>query len=166
MNEEAAVKAVITTLLEAPVERVWAELKKPRLLMHVAAPLISFELIEPATMPAHWGDGRYLVRMRFLGLIPLGRQWIVTSTPQPEDQARGVFRVRDQGCGDLAKVWDHLIVIEARNDGRTAYRDEVEIKAGLLTPAVWLFAHGFYRHRQARWTRLIRKGFRYPDDRR
>ncbi len=158
-------KVVVTTILDAPVERIWAEVKTPRLLNHVAAPLITFDLIDPATMPAHWGDGRYLVSMRFLGLIPIGRQWIVTSTPQPEDQTRGGFRIRDNGIGDIAKVWDHLIVIEARTDGRTAYRDEVEVKAGVLTLGVWLFAHWFYRHRQARWRRLVRQGFRYPDNR-
>ena len=157
-------KVVVTTILDAPVERIWAEVKTPRLLNHVAAPLITFDLIDPATMPTHWGDGRYLVSMRFLGLIPIGRQWIVTSTPQPEDQARGVFRIRDNGIGDIAKVWDHLIVLEARTDGRTAYRDEVEVKAGVLTLGVWLFAHWFYRHRQARWRRLVRQGFRYPGD--
>jgi hypothetical protein len=159
------VKAVVTTILDAPVERIWAELKTPRVLKHVAAPLIAFDHIDPATMPAHWGDGRYLVRMRFLGLIPIGRQTIVTSTPRPEDQARGVFRLRDNATGDIAKVWDHLIVVEARPDGRTAYRDEVEVKAGVLTLGVWLFAHWFYRHRQARWRRLVRQGFRYPGDR-
>ena len=158
-------KVVVTTILDAPVERIWAEVKTPRLLDHVAAPLITFDLIDPATMPAHWGDGRYLVSMQFLGLIPIGRQWIVTSTPQPEDQTRGVFRIRDNGIGDIAKVWDHLIVIEALTDGRTAYRDEVEVKAGVLTLGVWLFAHWFYRHRQARWRRLVRQGFRYPSDR-
>ncbi|WP_252258305.1 hypothetical protein [Erythrobacter aurantius] len=131
----------------------------------MAAPLIAFDPIDPVTMPAHWGDGRYLVRMRFLGLIPIGRQQIATSTPQPEDQARGVFRLRDNATGDIAKVWDHFIVIEARTDGRTAYRDEVEVKAGVLTLGVWLFAHWFYRHRQARWRRLVRRGFRYPGDR-
>ena len=158
-------KAVITTILDAQFERIWAELKTTRLLKHVAAPLLAFDPIDPAPMPAHWGVGRYLVRMRFLGLIPIGRQTIVTSTPHPEDQARGMFRLRDNATGDIAKVWDHLIVIEARPDGRTAYRDEVEVKAGVLTLGVWLFAHWFYRHRQARLRRLVRQGFRYPGDR-
>ncbi len=158
-------KVVVKTVLDAPVERIWAELKTPRLLSYVAAPLIVFDLIDPPNMPARWSDGRYLVNMRFLGLIPIGRQWIVTSTPQPEEQARGVFRIRDNGTGDIAKVWDHLIVIEAQADGRTAYRDEVVVKAGILTLGVWLFAHWFYRHRQARWRRLVRHDFRYSGDR-
>lgn len=156
-------KVVVNTVLDAPVERIWAELKTPRLLNYVAAPLIVFDLIDPPTMPAHWSDGRYLVSMRFLGLIPLGRQWIITSTPQPEEHARGVYRIRDYGIGDIAKTWDHLIVIEAQADGRTAYRDEVDVKAGVLTLGVWLFAQWFYRHRQARWRRLVRHSFRYPD---
>jgi len=156
-------KLVVKTVLEAQVERVWAEVKTPRLLNYVAAPLIVFNLIDPPTAPARWDDGRYLVGMRFLGLMPIGRQWIITSTPRPEEQARGVFHIRDNGVGDIAKVWDHLIVIEAQADGRTSYRDEVEVKAGVLTFGVWLFAHWFYRHRQARWRRLIRKGFHYPD---
>ena len=155
-------KVVVKTVLDAPVERIWAEVKTPDLLRFVAAPLVIFDLIDPPSLPAQWSDGRYLVRMRFLGLIPLGRQWIVTSTPQPEDHPKGVFRIRDKGVGDIAKVWDHLIVIEARPDGRTAYRDEVEVRAGVLTLGVWLFAQGFYRHRQARWRRLVRQGFRYP----
>lgn len=158
-------KVIVKTVLDASAERIWAEVKTPRLLNYVAAPLILFDLIDPPTMPAHWGDGRYLVSMRFLGLIPIGRQWIVTSTLLPEDQARGVFRIRDNGIGDIAKVWDHLIVIEAQADGRTSYRDEVEVKAGVLTLGVWLFAHWFYRHRQARWRRLVGQGFRYPRDR-
>lgn len=158
-------KAVVTTILDAPVERIWAELRTTRSLNCVAAPLIAFDPIDPVTMPAHWGDGRYLVSMRFLGSIPIGHQWIVTSTPQREDHARGVFRLRDNATGDIAKVWDHLIVIEARTDGRTAYRDEVEVKVGVLTLGVWLFAHWFYRHRQERWRRLVQQGFRYPGDR-
>ena len=71
-------KVVVKTVLDAPVERIWAEVKTPALLRFVAAPLVIFDLIDPPSLPPQWRDGRYLVRMRFLGLIPLGRQWIVT----------------------------------------------------------------------------------------
>jgi hypothetical protein len=33
--------------------------------------------------------------------------------------------------------------------------DRIELHAGLLTPAVWLFAFMFYRYRHRRWRRLI-----------
>lgn len=34
------------------------------------------------------------------------------------------------------------------------YTDEVEIRAGRLTPLVWLFGHLFFRYRQMRWRTL------------
>ncbi|MBU6407120.1 MAG: hypothetical protein KGS44_08300 [Alphaproteobacteria bacterium] len=157
-------RVVVRTVLDAPAERIWAEVKTPRLLRHVAAPLIVFDLIDPPTMPPLWGEGRYHVGMRFLGFLPIGRQWIVTTTPAPADQSKGVYRIRDNGVGDIAKMWDHLIVIEARPDGRTDYRDEVDVNAGILTLGVWLFAQWFYRHRQARWRGLVRQNFRYPSE--
>ncbi len=33
----------------------------------------------------------------------------------------------------IAKNWNHLIVIEAQADGRTACRDEADVKAGRLS---------------------------------
>jgi hypothetical protein len=36
--------------------------------------------------------------------------------------------------------------------------DRVDIRAGLLTPFIWLFAQGFYRWRQYRWGRLLAQG--------
>ena len=51
--------------------------------------------------------------------------------------------------------------MQALPDGRTRYTDSVEVRAGLLTPLVWAFATAFYRHRQRRWRRLVRRGFRY-----
>ena len=44
-----------------------------------------------------------------------------------------------------------------RKANGTLYADEIEIRAGLLTVFVWLFAHGFYRYRQMRWQRVIRR---------
>lgn len=156
-------RAVITTTLDAPVKRIWAELQTTRLLNYVASPIIVFDFIDPETVPTHWGDGDYLVSMRFLGFIPIGRQRIITTTPQPEDHPLGKFRLRDNATGEIAKVWDHHIVIEARTDGRTTYTDDIQISAGALTLGVWFFAQLFYRYRQARLRRLARQGFLYPD---
>lgn len=60
----------------------------------------------------------------------------------------------------MIPTWDHIITIAAVGSG-TLYRDRVTIRAGLLTPAVWLFALLFYHHRQRRWRQLVRNGFDY-----
>jgi hypothetical protein len=40
-------------------------------------------------------------------------------------------------------------------------RDTVEVRAGVLTPFIWLFAQLFYRHRQRRWRALVARRFAY-----
>jgi len=49
-----------------------------------------------------------------------------------------------------AELWERII-----EPGSVEYSDEIEIRAGLLTPVIWAFAHGFYRHRQRRWRVLL-----------
>lgn len=71
------------------------------------------------------------------------------------------MELRDDGRGTLATKWDHLITIQASEQG--SYTDRVEVRAGVLTPFVWLFSWFFYRHRQRRWQRLIANGFAYGE---
>jgi hypothetical protein len=151
----------LSTRLDAPIERVWDELQTTRLLVHVAAPMVRFTPIEPAALPERWREGRYRVRMTLLGVLPAGTQVIAISKAEAAGASGPRYVLRDDGAGDLAKTWDHVITLEPLPDGATLYRDRVEVKAGVLTPVVWLFAQAFYRHRQRRWRRLVGRGFSY-----
>ena len=152
----------ISTELECSAERAWQEVQTTRLLEYVAHPLLVFDPIEPQTWPETWREGEYLSRMRLLGIIPFGKQCIAISIPDRSNaSAKGEYRVRDNGYGDMVKKWDHLIVIEEVADGTTRYTDRLEIEAGILTPIVWLYARVFYQHRQARWRKLARSDFDY-----
>lgn len=150
----------VSTSLDAPPETVWQNVLRPRLLQHVAAPLVKFTSREPGGFPEVWSDGPHRVWMSAFGVLPLGPQTIGIEIG-PNDGR--VFRVRDNGSGLLAKTWDHHITIapHARDPKRTHYTDRVRIAAGLLTPFVWAFAMIFYRWRQARWRALVKRGFRY-----
>lgn len=97
------------------------------------------------------------MRLRLLGVLPLGAHWIVISFPAGEE-----FELYDRGHGRLARTWNHRITVQALPDGRTRYTDRVDVRAGPLTPLIWLFAQVFYRHRQCRWRHLVRRHFRYP----
>lgn len=57
----------------------------------------------------------------------------MTSLHEPED-GEWPKRLRDDGYSAMIRKWDHWITIEPSPDGRTNYRDEVEISAGVLTP--------------------------------
>lgn len=146
----------LDTRLPASPDAVWERLQSPALLKHVAAPVLTFRAIDPPVLPERWSPGRYRVAMRFLGVLPLGRQDVVISFPETHPEApSGARIVRDAGSGQLVKTWDHWIFVSPHPKGGTAYADRVEIRAGLLTPFVALFARGFYAWRQRRWRKLV-----------
>lgn len=146
-------KITRTTILPAPAEKVWALVQRPETLLYVARPLLSFTPLH-GPFPETWEEGDYEVAMRVLGVLPIGRQHVVIVH---EPSGDGVWRIRDAGHGGLAKVWDHLITVEAQG-AQTRYTDEVTIEAGWLTAPVAAFASVFYAHRQRRWRRLLAEG--------
>ncbi len=150
-------KVDLSIELDCAFEQAVAHVRQPRLLCHVAHPLVSFTPVSGQGFPDVWHEGTHWVKLRLLGLVPLGRQAIVISMPPV---AHG-FALRDAGYSALVSRWDHLILIEPLAGGGVRYRDQVEVRAGLLTPLVWLFAQCFYRHRQRRWKRLAANDFRY-----
>ena len=156
-------KIEISTTLKCSPEAVWEAVRTTQLFRYITRPLLTFEPIDPPTWPTVWDAGAYRCRIKFLGLVPLGSQTIDISflAATGPEAAHPIYRVRDNGRGDLAKRWDHLITIEGTDQGTTQSTDRVEVEAGLLTPGVWAFAQLFYRYRQARWRRLVRHDFDY-----
>ena len=149
----------ISTELPCSVERAGDEVLTSRLLMHVSWPLLEFRPVNPPELPPTWSTGDYLVGMRLLGLMPLGRQKISISFPA---SASDVVLLRDNGSGQLLRRWDHLITIEpGSGPGRARYTDRIDVEAGRLTLVAWAFAHMLYRWRQHRWRRLAARDFEY-----
>ncbi len=71
------------------------------------------------------------------------------------DKAR--YRLISKERGGFIKTWNHDITLEKISEKKCTYIDTIEIKAGRLSPVVWLYAHIFYRYRQYRWKILIRQ---------
>ncbi len=44
----------LETELPASIDRIWAEVRRPRLLQHVAAGLVTFRPVEPPSFPELW----------------------------------------------------------------------------------------------------------------
>jgi hypothetical protein len=152
----------VSTLLDCPPSKAWQEVQTSKLLDYVVSPLVKFIPVQPSQFPLVWMDGKYLVRLMLLGVIPFGRHWIVISRPTPMGGSENqINELLDDGYGDIISKWQHLISIQATSDGRTRYTDTIEIAAGVLTLGVWLYANLFYRHRQRRWRKLVQGDFKY-----
>ncbi|CCH89346.1 conserved protein of unknown function [Modestobacter italicus] len=147
----------VTTELPCTVELAGDVVRSSRLLVHVYWPLLVFRPVDPPELPVTWRVEDYLVTMRLLGLVPLGRQTISISFPTTTPDR---LLLRDNGSGQLLRRWDHLITIEpGSRPGRTRYTDRIDVEAGRFTVVAWAFAHMLYRWRQRRWRHLAARDF-------
>jgi len=130
---------------------MWAELQKISALQQVASPMLVFKPIDGITLPEKWESGQeYALTISFFGILPLGKHTIKIINIDEEQ-----LEILTNESGTLTKVWDHLIKIEVLNNKNIKYTDSVEIKAGILTLFVWLFAYVFYGHRQKKWKEIL-----------
>ena len=148
--------ARISTTFPGDVELLWGEISKIESLLHVCAPILKFKTANGSQSPKEWDiDSPYHFRLSLFGLIPLGEHIITLRTINRADNL-----IISQERGSLAPVWNHTISFSTKSPGSMTYADEIEIRAGILTPFIWAFAHVFYRHRQRRWKKLLRHKLR------
>lgn len=146
-------RVVVECELACRPDAVWDEVSRSRLLKEVCAPLVTFRQRPGEELPDAWQEGTTIhVRSYLFGLIPLGRR---TITFDRVDSAAGDIDSREHD--PLVRRWDHQVRVRPAANGRTVYRDEVIVEAGLLTPLVWLFAQCLYRHRQRRWRGVAKR---------
>jgi hypothetical protein len=123
------------------------------LLHEVARPLVTIRWIGPEPFPDRWHGGDvFHCRSYLFGLIPLGTRTVIIADVDPASQVIETFE-----WDPLVDSWQHRLMVSPADGGGTAYTDVVEIKAGLLTPLVWLFARWFYRHRHKRWRAVAQR---------
>ena len=143
----------ITTHFSCTEEELWEKIIQPASLQFVASPVLSFKPLDENALPDEWQvDTPYRLRLQFLGFIPLGEHTIRLA-----EMNRETNTIHSRESGQLATVWNHDISFRETEPGTVRYTDEIEIRAGWLTPAVALFAHLFYRHRQRRWKVLLNR---------
>ena len=144
-------KAKISTNIKTNENRMWEELQKVSSLIHVASPILKFKPQKGNSIPEKWSLGtEYKFRLSFFGIVPLGDHVIKLVEINKEKNL-----IVSNEHGKLTKVWNHIITFYATDDQTILYTDEIEIKAGILTLSIWLFAQIFYRHRQNKWKKLI-----------
>jgi hypothetical protein len=145
-------KVSITSNIEASSEDAWALVKQSNTLLYVTRGLMGFKSIS-SSLPNEWQQGKTeQLRIMLFGLIPAWRHQISF-----KDISDSKMVMLTHESGGVVKTWNHLISIKTADSSSCNYTDDVEIKAGLFTPLIWLYAHVFYRYRQFRWRYLVKK---------
>jgi hypothetical protein len=146
-------RVFVESALPCDAERAWAEVQTSALLFEVCRPMVTFRPLPGETFPERWPNHATLrLRCFLFGVVPLGTR---TLTFERIDDQRREIQTHEYDA--LVRRWDHLIRVAPIAPGECRYSDTIEIEAGILTPAVWLFATFFYQHRQRRWQAVARR---------
>ena len=131
-------------IVDCSPDALWEAIGSPEGLVRVSAPLVRVTPDGHRPFPARWPVGDFSVRMRALGVIPMGVSLIRISYAEHD----GVRVMTDAGgptTGPLALLvrgWRHRLAVSAAPGGRALYRDRLELKgplAVLAWPALWAF---------------------------
>lgn len=140
----------VSTELEAPADLVWVATKRSSTLLHVSRGMLGFARVD--RLPEKWREGDVVrTRLVFFNILPAWAHELRIA--RVDERNREIYSNESDA---LVPVWNHRIRVEEISPSRCRYTDEIEIRAGFLTPVVWLYAHIFYRYRQRRWRRLAR----------
>lgn len=144
-------------LLDCPVDAAWEALHSPAVFRAVSGPWTTVESLEPGGFPERWPAGAHRVRLRMLGLVPMGDQVIRLRDEMLPDGTRAVHDVGGPVRGPLVVVrhWHHRMTVAPNplsgapgsTAARTRFTDTLEVRAGLLTPVVWIGFRMFWRLR-------------------
>lgn len=137
----------VTTDLPIPAGEASALARRPAMLNHILWPWVSFRPVGPLPETIKQGD-EIAANVRLIG-VPAWRHTLrlVRVTE---------FEVASEEHGGPVTAWNHRLIFEPTGERSCRYTDRVELRAGLLTPAVALFARCIYRYRQARWRGVAR----------
>ena len=138
-----------TSIFPSSRDRVFQKLQKLETLQYIAKPYAAFEPVGDSVSAWEVGSTSSY-RFRLFGFIPYGTHTIHIVRFDPDG-------ISSKESNEHVPVWNHDIFLKDINGCSTRYTDRVEIRAGWKTMFIWLWANAFYRHRQRKWIRMLRK---------
>lgn len=140
----------LATDLVCTADEAWRLVQTIELLRYVLAPWVEFSF--PAgDEPERFSAGQCFELRMTIFKVPMGVHRI---TLLEIDHRKRLIQTEESSS--LVRQWRHRIRIEPRPHG-CRYEDRIEVDAGVLTPGVWLFAQGLFRHRQRKWRHIAQR---------
>jgi hypothetical protein len=160
-------RVLLKLILDCDPDAAWRALQSPTSFREVALPWLDFRPEGDRPFPTVWDEAEHRVRVSALGLFTVGTQAIRLDTLRPASARERETRIlHDTGGGTggvLAALprLDHRMAIAPDPAGpgpdgreRTLYRDQLIVRAGILTPIAWYTLWAFWQWRGHRLRRL------------
>ncbi len=144
-------KTVIkTSVFNTDIEKFFSLIQKLDTLQYIAKPYATFKSMNNEN-DLIWETGKtFSFKFKVFGCISLGIHTIKVR----EFNRDGIYT---NESNRFCPVWNHRIIIEKIDETHIRYTDEVEINAGRKTKFIYVWAKAFYKHRQKKWKKLLKK---------
>lgn len=140
-----------STVLDASADLVWDAVKTPAAFRTVTRGILTLPVIRARS--DLWREGETVIGWVFLfGIVPFSRHHLHVA--RIDDSTR---TLSSRESGGAIKIWNHDIEVKPINAVSCRYRDRIEIRAGIFTPLIVMYAKWFYRMRQRRWRALAKR---------
>jgi hypothetical protein len=164
MRETDAMRVLLKFVLDCDPDAAWRALHSPTAFREVALPWLDFRSSEAGGFPTVWSDGEHRVTVRAFGAVTVGTQAIRLSQTGAREPDVRILRDSGGGTGGLLGAlphFDHRMAIAPDPAGpdadgriRTLYRDQLIVRAGVLTPLAWYTLWAFWQWRGLRLRQL------------
>lgn len=136
----------ITTKLPLSADEAWQTLTRKSTFLYITRGMVGYSGAEAWPERLFCPRASIVMKLRLFHFLPPTPHFV--EIVRVDEDAR---QVETRESGGIVRIWKHHMQVEAIHSNLCRYTDRIEIQAGLLTPAVWLFAILFYRYRQMRW---------------
>ncbi len=145
-------KITVTSTLDTSADKIRNRLLNIATLMEICKPKMAFKSYR-MEMPEKWElQKTYLFKLFGYGFIPIGKHEIVL---ERIDREKNEILSREHN--KVVTVWNHLIKLEPTETNKTTYTDEVVLYAGIFTYFAALWSISFYKHRQRKWSKIVKE---------
>ncbi len=142
----------VSTELAHPADKVWEKLKKRSTFLYITRPVLGYPGSEMWPEELFIAQTSISMRVSLLHALP--------STPHEVEVVmvdESSMQIETRERSGFVEDWEHCMRVDPIRSDRCRYTDSIEINAGWLTPAAWVFASVFYRYRHMRWRKFMRR---------
>ncbi|GER61027.1 hypothetical protein ULMA_31350 [Patiriisocius marinus] len=136
-------KLTFESELDCSAKQIWDAYQNFDFMNKISKPKGKLKPKKGYQVPEKWIKSKIdSFNLTVLGFVPIGSHFIRW---EKIDEENFVIQTREKG--GFVSVWDNRIEIKPTSDSTCVYRDELVLRAGILTGFTTTWAKDFYKYR-------------------